>query len=34
VVQVDAAQVSASGTARLKQSDFDITPFSVGGGLL
>jgi polyisoprenoid-binding protein YceI len=33
-VQVDAAQVSASGTARLKQSDFGITPFSVGGGLL
>jgi polyisoprenoid-binding protein YceI len=33
-VQVDAAQVSASGTARLKQTDFGITPFSVGGGLL
>jgi polyisoprenoid-binding protein YceI len=33
-VQVDAAQVSASGTARLKQSDFGIVPFSVGGGLL
>jgi hypothetical protein len=33
-VQADAAQVSASGTARLKQSDFGITPFSVGGGLL
>lgn len=30
----DAAQVSASGTARLKQTDFGITPFSVGGGLL
>jgi hypothetical protein len=33
-VQVDAAQVTTSGTARLKQTDFDITPFSVGGGLL
>lgn len=33
-VQVDAAQVSASGTAQLKQSDFGITPFSIGGGLL
>jgi polyisoprenoid-binding protein YceI len=33
-VRVDAAQVSASGTARLKQTDFGITPFSVGGGLL
>jgi polyisoprenoid-binding protein YceI len=33
-VQVDAAQVSASGTARLKQTDFGVTPFSVGGGLL
>jgi hypothetical protein len=33
-VQVDAAQVVASGTARLKQTDFGITPFSVGGGLL
>lgn len=33
-VQVDAAQVSASGTARLKQTDFGIVPFSVGGGLL
>jgi polyisoprenoid-binding protein YceI len=33
-VEVDAAQVSASGTARLKQTDFGITPFSVGGGLL
>lgn len=30
----DAAQVSASGTARLKQTDFGIVPFSVGGGLL
>jgi hypothetical protein len=26
--------VSASGTALLKQSDFGITPFSVGAGLL
>jgi polyisoprenoid-binding protein YceI len=33
-VQVDAAQVTASGTARLKQTDFGISPFSVGGGLL
>jgi len=33
-VRIDAAQVSASGTARLKQTDFGITPFSVGGGLL
>lgn len=33
-VQVDAAQVVARGTARLKQTDFGITPFSVGGGLL
>jgi hypothetical protein len=33
-VQVDAAQVTASGTARLKQTDFGITPLSVGGGLL
>jgi polyisoprenoid-binding protein YceI len=33
-VQVDAAQVTTSGTARLKQTDFGITPFSVGGGLL
>ena len=33
-VQADAAQVSASGTLRLKQTDFGITPFSVGGGLL
>jgi hypothetical protein len=33
-VQVDAAQVTASGTARLKQTDFGITPFSVGAGLL
>jgi polyisoprenoid-binding protein YceI len=33
-VRIDAAQVTASGTARLKQTDFGITPFSVGGGLL
>ena len=33
-VRIDAAQVVASGTARLKQTDFGITPFSVGGGLL
>lgn len=33
-VRVDAAQLSASGTARLKQTDFGITPFSVGAGLL
>jgi hypothetical protein len=33
-VQVDANQLTASGTAHLKQTDFGITPFSVGGGLL
>jgi polyisoprenoid-binding protein YceI len=33
-VQVGAAVVSASGTAHLKQTDFGIVPFSVGGGLL
>jgi polyisoprenoid-binding protein YceI len=33
-VRVEASQVTASGTARLKQTDFGITPFSVGGGLL
>jgi polyisoprenoid-binding protein YceI len=33
-VQVDAAQVTANGTALLKQTDFGITPFSVGAGLL
>jgi len=33
-VQVDAHQVTAQGTARLKQTDFGITPFTVGGGLL
>lgn len=34
VVQVDAATIVADGTARLKQTDFGITPFSVGAGLL
>jgi polyisoprenoid-binding protein YceI len=33
-IQVDASQVTARGTARLKQTDFGMTPFSVGGGLL
>ena len=33
-VRVDAAQVTASGTARVKQTDFGNTPFSVGAGLL
>jgi polyisoprenoid-binding protein YceI len=33
-VHVDAHQVTAQGTARLKQTDFGITPFAVGGGLL
>jgi YceI-like domain len=33
-VRIDTDQVIASGTARLKQTDFGITPFSVGGGLL
>jgi polyisoprenoid-binding protein YceI len=33
-IQVDAAQVTASGATRLKQTDFGIKPFSVGGGLL
>ena len=33
-VQVDAAQVTASGAARLKQTDFGITPFAVSAGLL
>ena len=33
-VRVDAAQMTASGTARLKQTDFGIVPFSVGAGLL
>jgi hypothetical protein len=33
-VEIDANKISASGTARLKQSEFGIVPFSVGGGLL
>jgi polyisoprenoid-binding protein YceI len=33
-VRVDEKQVTASGTAHLKQTDFGITPFSVGAGLL
>ena len=33
-VRVDGEQVSANGTAILKQTDFGVTPFSVGGGLL
>jgi hypothetical protein len=33
-VRVDEQQVTASGTAHLKQTDFGITPFSVGAGLL
>ncbi|WP_322405165.1 YceI family protein [Massilia luteola] len=33
-VEVDAAVVSARGTAHLKQTDFGIAPFSVGAGLL
>jgi hypothetical protein len=33
-VQVDAARIVADGTARLQQTDFGITPFSVGAGLL
>ena len=33
-VRVDAATIVADGTARLKQTDFGITPFSVGAGLL
>jgi polyisoprenoid-binding protein YceI len=33
-VQVEPGQVVADGTARLQQTDFGITPFSVGGGLL
>jgi hypothetical protein len=32
--QADPGELSVQGTARLKQSDFGITPFSVGGGLL
>lgn len=33
-VQVDAEKLSASRSTRLKQTDFGMTPFSVGGGLL
>jgi len=33
-VRVDAATIIADGSARLKQTDFGITPFSVGAGLL
>jgi polyisoprenoid-binding protein YceI len=33
-IQVGEAELSASGTALLKQTDFGITPFSVGAGLL
>ena len=33
-VEVDGAQVVAHGSARLKQTDFGITPFAVGAGLL
>lgn len=33
-IRVDAAQLSARGTARLKQTDFGVAPFSAGGGLL
>ncbi|TFW34843.1 YceI family protein [Massilia horti] len=33
-VHVDPAMVTASGSTRLKQTDFGITPFSVGAGLL
>jgi hypothetical protein len=33
-VQADAASVTATGTARLKQTDFGIAPFSVGAGML
>jgi polyisoprenoid-binding protein YceI len=33
-VEVGETQLSATGTARLKQTDFGITPFSVGAGLL
>ena len=34
VVRVDEKQVTARGTAHLKQTDFGITPFAVGAGLL
>jgi polyisoprenoid-binding protein YceI len=33
-VQADAESVTATGTARLKQTDFGIAPFSVGAGML
>jgi polyisoprenoid-binding protein YceI len=33
-VRIDASELRADGTAVLKQSDFGITPFAVGGGLL
>jgi polyisoprenoid-binding protein YceI len=33
-VQADPRQLRAEGRIHLKQSDFGITPFSVGGGLL
>jgi polyisoprenoid-binding protein YceI len=34
VIQASPTQLNASGTARLKQTDFGIRPFSVGAGLL
>jgi hypothetical protein len=33
-VRIEASELRADGTAVLKQSDFGIEPFSVGGGLL
>jgi hypothetical protein len=33
-VEVDAVQVTTSGALRLRQSEFGMTPFSVGAGLL
>lgn len=33
-IRIGAAEVEATGTARLQQSDFGIRPLSVGGGLL
>jgi polyisoprenoid-binding protein YceI len=33
-VEVTAGAVTASGALRLRQTDFGMTPFSVGGGLL
>jgi polyisoprenoid-binding protein YceI len=33
-VQIDPRQLSASGSTRLRQSDFGITPLAVAGGLL